>query len=114
MSNVEKNSQDTELKDKDNELIETIMQLLISAEKKEDAPLIDRIRKSFQVLEMVSAICIAEAAEDTENLAEISTQLHEGVTRLAVMIFEENQRANRELNVSNVPDKVEHKNVIRA
>ena len=94
MINVEKNAQGTAVKDKDYELIETIMQLLISAEKKEDAPLIDRIRKSFEILEMVSAICIAEAAEDTENLAEISTQLHDGVTKLSVMIFEENHKIN--------------------
>ncbi|WP_299008764.1 hypothetical protein [uncultured Shewanella sp.] len=112
MSNIEKSHQDKVIEDKDNELIETIMQLLIAAETKENAPLIDRIRKSFQVLEMVSAICIAEAAEDTENLAEISTQLHEGVTKLAVMIFEENRKAN--LNIEKNQKGEEGKDYIRA
>lgn len=81
-----------DVKDNDEVLIQKIVQLLVSAESKENVAEVDRIRKSFQILEFVSAICIAEVAEDTDNLAEISTELHEGVTKLAVMIFDENQK----------------------
>ncbi len=83
-------------------VIEKILDLLVSIGKESNINESARANSVLRILQFVSATCAAEVATESSDLPDICKELHEGVVKLSIRIFDENRQAQLPRNPSSL------------